>query len=430
MYIAVDAMGGDHAPRAIVEGAVHASREYGIEVLLVGDRDSIARELKHVQAKESSQLAIQHATETISMSDSPVSAMRNKRDSSLHVAFGHVKSGNAGAVVSAGNSGAVLALAITSLGRLKGVERPAIVTVLPTLGQRACLVDSGANVECKPQHLVQFAIMGEVYARVVRGIRNPRVGVLSNGEEDSKGTEATRVAHEILKKLSLNYIGYIEGRDLNSGNVDVIVTDGFTGNVALKTMEGFYDFLHTQLRSLFTANWQGKLAYLLLRRSFATLRASLDADEIGGAPLLGTKGLPIIAHGASTPKAIKNAIQLADESVRRGVNEQIIENLHALPETAFLTAEIKRGGRNLWTHIRERFRSRDSQKAEVVLEDGSVAQTDKLESDNHRPPEPDFVADQRPSNAQAPRELTDQPHGLDHHSSVHKPDQKEGEQHG
>ncbi len=429
MYIAVDAMGGDYAPRAIVEGAVDASREYGIEVLLVGNRDSIARELKHVQAKESSLLAVQHATETISMSDS-VAAMRNKRDSSLHVAFGHVKSGNAGAVVSAGNSGAVLALAITSLGRLKGVERPAIVTMLPTSGQRACLIDSGANVECKPQHLIQFAIMGEVYARVVHNIRHPRVGVLSNGEEDSKGTEATRVAHEILKRLSLNYVGYIEGRDLNNGNVDVIVTDGFTGNVVLKTMEGFYDFLHAQLRSLFSANWQGKLAYLLLRHSFASLRASLDADEIGGAPLLGTKGLPIIAHGASTPKAIKNAIRLADESVRRRVNDQIMENLNALSETALLTAEIKRGGRNLWTNIRERFRSRDSQEADVAPEGSPSAQTDKPEPDNRQSSGPDFVADRRLSKVQSSRELPGQSHGLDQHNAAHKPDQKEEEHHG
>ena len=429
MYIAVDAMGGDYAPGAVVEGAVSASREYSIEVLLVGNRDRILHELERVQAKESSLLSIQHATETISMSDSPAAAVRNKRDSSLHIAFKHVKSGNAGAVVSAGNSGAVLALAITSLGRLKGVERPAIVTVLPTLGQRACLIDSGANVECKPQHLVQFAIMGEVYARVVRGIRYPRIGVLSNGEEDSKGTEATRVAHEILGKLSLNYIGYIEGRDLNSGKVDVIVTDGFTGNVALKTMEGFYDFLHAQLRSLFTANWQGKLAYLLLRRSFADLRATLDTDEIGGAPLLGTKGLPIIAHGASSPKAIKNAIRLADESVRRGVNDQIIANLHALPETAFLTAEIKRGGRNLWTHIRDRFRHRDGQGTESPPDSHPSARTDTPEFDTHQRPTP--ASHQRPNGhaGQEPAGSTDQTPGFAQSHSVHTPDQKEEEHH-
>jgi glycerol-3-phosphate acyltransferase PlsX len=366
MYIAVDAMGGDFAPRAVVEGAVQAVREYGIEVLLVGNREVITRELTHAREKESSLLTIQHASQTITMGDSPVAALRSKQESSLHIAFKHVKSGEAGAVVSAGNSGAVLALAVTSLGRLKGVERPAIVTVIPTSGaQRACLLDAGANVECKPQHLVQFAVMGEVYARVMRGIDSPRIGVLSNGEEDSKGTETTRIAHEILKKLPLNYIGYVEGRDLNSGNVDVIVTDGFTGNVALKTMEGFYDFLQGQLRSLFTANWQGKFAYLLLRRSFANLRASLDADEVGGAPLLGAKGLTIIAHGASTPKAIKNAIRVADESVRRGMNDQILENIQALPEMAFVTAELKRGGRNLWTQIRERFRPRDTQDSDT-----------------------------------------------------------------
>ena len=361
MYIAVDAMGGDNAPRAIVEGAVQACREYGIDVLLVGNRDLIVRELEHARVRESSRLAIQHAAETIDMGDSPVTAMRSKQDSSLHVAFQHVKAGEAGAVVSAGNSGAVYAVAVTSMGRLKGVERPAIVTTLPTAGQhRACLLDAGANVECKPQHLVQFAIMGDVYARVMRGMRAPRVGVLSNGEEDSKGTNTTRAAHEVLKKIDLlNYIGYVEGRDLNSGRVDVIVTDGFTGNITLKTMEGFYDFVQGQLRSLFTANWQGKLAYLLLRQSFTKLRSSLDADEVGGAPLLGTNGLTVIAHGASNPKAIKNAIRVADESVRRRMNEKIVENLHALPELAILTAELKRGGRNLWTQIRERFRQRE-----------------------------------------------------------------------
>jgi glycerol-3-phosphate acyltransferase PlsX len=229
------------------------------------------------------------------------------------------------------------------------------VTVLPTRTGSACLLDSGANVECKPFHLVQFAVMGEVYARVVRGVPSPRVGVLSNGEEDSKGTDTTRLAHEMLKKLPLEYIGYVEGRDLNSGKVDVIVTDGFTGNVALKTMEGFADFLQGQLRALFAAQWQGKLAYLLLRRSLASLRASLDPSEVGGAPLLGTDGLTIIAHGASTPKAIKNAIRVADESLRGGVNRQIVDSLHALPEIDLLPADLKRG-RKLWTQIRERFR--------------------------------------------------------------------------
>ncbi len=358
MYIAVDAMGGDHAPRAVVRGALRAVQEHGIAVLLVGDRDAIARELNDAGGHESSLIAIKHAAEAIDMGESPVAALRYKRDSSLRVAFQEVKAGEAGAVVSAGNTGAVMALAVTILGTLKGVDRPAIVTAIPTLGGRACLLDAGANVECKPLHLVQFAIMGEIYTRVVRGVTSPRVGVLSNGEEDSKGTETTRLAHEMLKKLPINYIGYVEGRDLNSGRVDVIVADGFTGNVALKTMEGFWHFLQGNLRALFTTQWTGRLAYLLIRRSLATLQTSLDYAEVGGAPLLGVNGLTIIAHGASTPKAIKNAIRVADESLRGEINQQIVNSLHTLPEMSFIPAEFKRG-RKFWSQLKERFRARE-----------------------------------------------------------------------
>jgi len=355
MYIAVDAMGGDHAPRAVVEGALLAAQEYGIAVLLVGDQERIQQELRHAGGQESSLVTIRHASEAIDMGESPIAALRHKPDSSLQVAFQLVKTGEAGAVVSAGNSGAVLALAVTVLGTLAGVDRPAVVTAIPTLNGRTCLLDSGVNVECKPLHLVQFAVMGEIYARVVRGVRSPRVGMLSNGEEDSKGTDLTRLAHELLKKLPLNYVGYVEGRDLNSGIVDVIVTDGFTGNVVLKTLEGFNEFMQKQLRTVFASQWRGKLAYLLTRRAFADLRANLDYTEVGGAPLLGTDGLTIIAHGASTPKAIKNAIRVADESLQRGVNRQIVDGLRALPEIVLLQAELKRG-RKLWTQIKERFR--------------------------------------------------------------------------
>jgi glycerol-3-phosphate acyltransferase PlsX len=360
MYIAVDAMGGDHAPQAVVEGAFLAAQEHGIPVLLVGDRDRILTELTRLGAKESSLLAIRHATEIVEMGDSPVSALRRKPDSSLQVAFQAVKKGEAGAVVSAGNTGAMLALAVTVLGNLSGVDRPAIVTAVPALHGYTYLLDAGANIDCKPLHLVQFAIMGEIYARMARGVAAPRVGVLSNGEEDSKGTEVTRAAHALLKKLPLHYIGYVEGRDLNNGKVDVVVTDGFTGNVALKTMEGFADFLQKRLREVFTARWQNKLAYLLIRRSFNHLRAVLDPAEVGGAPLLGTDGFAIIAHGSSSPKAIMNAVRAAEQSVRGGVNRQIVESLHALPETALAPAELKRG-RKFWTQIRERFRhSRDA----------------------------------------------------------------------
>ncbi len=355
MYIAVDAMGGDHAPHAIVEGAFLATQEYGIAVLLVGDQEQIFHELRRVGGKESSLLAVRHATENVEMGESPIAALRRKPDSSLQVAMRAVKAGEAGAVVSAGNTGAMLALAVTVLGNLVGVDRPAIVTAIPALHGYTYLLDVGANIDCKPLQLVQFAVMGEIYARVVGGVEAPRVGVLSNGEEDSKGTEVTRAAHEILKKLPLHYIGYVEGRDLNNGRVDVVVTDGFTGNVALKTMEGFSDFLQDRLRSVFTARWRNKLAYLLIRRSFGALRAALDPSEVGGAPLLGTDGLAFIAHGSSSPKAIKNAVRVADQSVRGGVNLQIVESLRALPEAALAPAELKRG-RKFWAQIRERFR--------------------------------------------------------------------------
>jgi len=354
MYIAVDAMGGDYAPRAVVEGALQAAQEHGIAVLLVGDRETIVQELHRAGGEESSLVAIHHATEKIEMGDSPLAALRHKPDSSLQVAFERVKAGEAGAVVSAGNTGAVLALAVTVFGNLEGVDRPAIVTAIPALGGgRTYLLDSGANVECKPFHLVQFAVMGEVYARLIRGVATPRVGVLSNGEEDSKGTDTTRAAHEILQKSTLNFIGYVEGRDLNNGKVDVVVTDGFTGNVALKTMEGFWEFLQEQLRGLFTTNWQSKLAFVLLRHSLAALRTALDPFEIGGAPLLGTDGIAIIAHGASNSKAIKNAIRVADEALRQDINREILESLHALPEMTL--PDLKRS-RKFWSQLRERFR--------------------------------------------------------------------------
>ena len=369
MFIAVDAMGGDHAPGAVVEGARLAVEEYGASVLLVGDQESLRRELDRVGGQESALLTIRHASETIDMGESPIAALRGKPDSSLRVAIEAVKAGEAGAVVSAGNSGAMLALAVMILGTLKGVDRPAIVTAIPALGGHACLLDAGANTECKPIHFVQFALMGEVYARLVRGITSPRVGVLSNGEEDSKGTDLTRVAHEMLKKVSINYIGYVEGRDMNNGKVDVIVTDGFTGNVALKTLEGFAHFLQGQLRTVFSSGIRGKLSYLLIRKAFGNLRASLDPSEVGGAPLLGTEGLAIIAHGASSPKAIKNAIRVADELLRQDINRQIVESIQALPLEIALAQPEQKGGRRIWAQIKERFRhARESHEPSPATE--------------------------------------------------------------
>lgn len=372
--IAVDAMGGDHAPQAVVAGAVQATQEYGVSVLLVGDRERIRQELARIGQAESSRIAVQHASEVIEMGETPVAALRRKRDSSLRVAFQHVKDGKAGAVVSAGNSGAVLGLAVTLLGNLPEVDRPAIVTVVPALTGRTCLVDAGANVECRPLHLVQFAVMGEAYARVVRGIERPSVGLLSNGEEDSKGTDVTRAAHAALTEIKerqarFHYVGYVEGRDINRGTVDVAVTDGFTGNVALKTMEGFFDFTQGQLRRLFASSWRGKAAFLLLKRPLADMRARIDYDEVGGAPLLGTDGVTIIAHGSSSPKAIKNAIRVADESLQRGVNRHILEGIRQVPDLKALADDGR--GRKLWAHLRDRFRpAKGSPSDNPALGDG------------------------------------------------------------
>ena len=354
--VAVDAMGGDHAPRAAVEGAVRAAAEYGVAVLLVGDEKAVRLELGRLDGDGLPLVEVVHAPETVAMDESPVSALRQKQGSSIHLACEQVRAGNAGAVVSAGNSGAVMAVAMSVLGRLPGVDRPGIITSIPTSRGRACLLDAGANVECKPLHLVQFAIMAEIYARVVRGVAEPRVGLLSNGEEESKGTELTRAAHAVLSKLPLRYVGYIEGRDLNSGAVDVVVTDGFTGNVALKTMEGFAGCFQDVMRGWFENGLRGKLAYLLLRKSVAALRAHVDYAEQGGAPLLGVKGVTIIAHGSSTPKAIKNAVRMASEALAGDMNRKIIEEIGRMSEIPALAAEMRRG-RRFWRQLRDRFRA-------------------------------------------------------------------------
>jgi glycerol-3-phosphate acyltransferase PlsX len=355
MHVAVDAMGGDHAPQVVVEGAVQAAQEYGIPVLLVGDQEVIQQEIARVGGSHLSLVSIKHAPQTVAMDESPVAALRQKQDSSIRVAFQQVEEGEAGAVVSAGNSGAVVATSLTVLGRLPGVDRAAIITPIPTVRGETCLLDAGANTECKPLHLVQFAVMGEVYARLVRGTASPQVGLLSNGQEKSKGIEVTRMAHEVLEKLPLHYVGYVEGRDLNTGTVDVVVTDGFTGNVALKTMEGFAGFFLECLGTLFASSLRGKLAYLLMRKSLAGMRTRFDYAEYGGALLLGINGITIIAHGASTPKAIKNAIRVANEALRHEVNQRIVEEIKGISEMAGLSIDLKRG-RGLWRQLKERFK--------------------------------------------------------------------------
>ena len=326
MRVAVDAMGGDHAPTVAVEGAVVAVREFGIPVTLVGDTSRISAELSQHNTT-GLDIILKNATEVVGMHDSASDAVRKKRDSSIRVCFDLVKSGEADAVVSAGNSGATMAAGMFVLKRLNGIERPAIAQVLPNVQGHTVVLDVGGNVDCKPVHLVQFAIMGEVYARHILGIDNPRVGLLSNGEEDSKGNELTRETNVILKDISFNYTGYVEGRDIFNGGVDVVVCDGFVGNVVLKLSEGLAEAVGTMLREEIKGSFLSKVGYLLARPAFKRFKKKVDYAEYGGAPLLGIDGVGMICHGGSNVKAIKNAIRFAHENVEKKVNQRLAEKL-------------------------------------------------------------------------------------------------------
>lgn len=313
--IAVDAMGGDHAPGVVVEGAVQACRELGADVVLVGDETRIRGELVRLGAADQKGISIRHATQVVEMDEHPGQAIRKKRDASIRVIFDLVKSGEADAAMSAGNSGAMLAAALFVLGRLPGVERPAITAFLPTIMGRVALVDAGANVDVKPLHLVQFALLGEVYVRRVVGVARPRIGVLSNGEELTKGTALTRSVVEALVQIDgIDFRGYAEGKDLFSGEFDVVVTDGFTGNVVLKTAEGtawaFRQFLKRNIEDSALA----RVGALFMKPVFDGVRKKLDYAEYGGAPLIGCDGTVILAHGRSGARAIRNAIRAANEA--------------------------------------------------------------------------------------------------------------------
>jgi glycerol-3-phosphate acyltransferase PlsX len=326
MRVALDAMGGDNAPAVEVEGAVLACREFGVAVTLVGDLASLTAEL----AKHSTtglDIDIFHASEVVGMHDSASDAVRKKRNSSVRLAFDLVKDGKACAAVSAGNSGATMAAGMFVLKRISGIERPAIAQIFPTLKGMTLVLDVGGNVDCKPIHLAQFAIMGDVYARYAMGISSPTVGLLSNGEEDSKGNELTRETNALLRATSLNYSGYIEGRDIFNGNVDVVVCDGFVGNVVLKLSEGLADAAGKMLKKEILKSWVSKLGYLFVRSAFGRFKKIVDYAEYGGAPLLGINGVGMICHGGSNVKAIKNAIRFAHEYAKSGMTEHVSEKL-------------------------------------------------------------------------------------------------------
>lgn len=322
MKIALDAMGGDRAPAAIVEGAVLAAKEYDVALILVGDRDAVSSELaKH--NTEGCSISITHASQVVDMHDTPSMVIRKKRDSSIWVATKLVKDKEAVAVISAGNTGAAMAASFFVLGPIKGVERPAIATLLPTISGTTIMIDVGANVDCKAEHLFQFAIMGDIYAKYIYKKTSPRIGLLSIGEEATKGNEVTKEAFGYLKEADINFIGNVEGRDVYQGNADVIVCDGFIGNVALKISEGLADAIGKMLKKEIANTRFGRLGYMFLKPAFINFRKRVDYSEYGGAPLLGVNGISIISHGRSSPKAIKNAIKVAKEFHESRVIEHI-----------------------------------------------------------------------------------------------------------
>jgi glycerol-3-phosphate acyltransferase PlsX len=312
--VAVDAMGGDHAPAPEVEGAVAAVRERLANVVLVGDEARLRKELARLEMSGAPGISIHHASDVITMDDHPGVAAKNKKDSSMRVAFELAKRGQVDAVVSAGNSGAMMACGLFVMKRLAGVDRPGVVTTFPTKTGVCALMDMGANVECRPQTLAQFAVQGAVYARVLHGKARPRVGVLSNGEEVSKGTDLTRGAHRLLAAdgpKDFDYVGYVEGNHIFDGEIDVVVTDGFTGNVVLKTAEGVGQVIMSLLRDEIVRSRMGKVGALLLKNAFRRFKKKVEYDEAGGAPLVGVDGVAVLCHGRSNAKAIKNGVRVA-----------------------------------------------------------------------------------------------------------------------
>jgi phosphate acyltransferase len=327
--IALDAMGTDLAPHPEVEGAILAARERLAEVALVGPEDALKHELsrRHREVR-GLPIEIVHASEAVTMEDAAAKAFRRKRDSSMRVAARLVRDRSAAGMVSAGNTGAVMTTAKIVMGALEGVDRPALAAVFPTSkGKAAVLLDVGANVDCKPHHLEQFAVMGEIYYRVIFGAARPRVGLLSIGAEDHKGNDLTREALGVLRQLPLHFVGNVEGRDLYNGRVEVIVCDGFIGNVALKISEGLVEAISSLLKDALSSTLTSKVGYVLSRRAFHDFKKRVDYSEYGGAPLLGVKGVCLIAHGGSNAHAIKNAIRVAAEFARGGVNEKIEQEL-------------------------------------------------------------------------------------------------------
>jgi len=332
MKIAVDAMGGDHAPEVVVQGALEASRKFGTEIILVGHQKAIGNALDSYGSDV--RIHVHHCEQVVLMEESPLKGVRGKKDSSIRVAFELVKKGEADAVVSAGNSGATMAAALLVLGRIKGVDRPAFTSIMPGENGDVILLDVGANVDCRPEQLFQFGIMADAFASACLGMAEPRIGLLSIGEEGSKGNEQVRLAHELFRSSDLNFAGNVEGRDIFSGKVQIVVCDGFVGNVALKLSEGMAEALAKMLKKDLLSSFSGKAGLFLARKGFSKLKRKLDYAEYGGAPILGVKGVGIVCHGGSSTKAIKNAIKMAESYVSNHFLEKLSEHMARFQEDA------------------------------------------------------------------------------------------------
>src|SRR5436190_8860419 len=328
--IALDAMGGDHAPQEIVKGALLAAAEYPIEVLLVGQEEVIRRELAELGGAQAKNIEIVDAREVVEMDDTALAPLRRKRNSSVRVCANLVAEGRADAFVSAGNTGATWTSARAVIGMIEGVSRPALAAILPNANDHTLLLDVGANVDAKPNHLREFAVMGHFYAQMVFGIEAPRVGLLSIGEEEGKGNELTKEVFRVLKETGLNFIGNAEGREVDIGNAEVVVCDGFIGNVVLKASEALGEMITRTIREELMRNLRRKIGGLLAKNAFDELKARMDYSEYGGAPLLGVKGGCIVCHGRSNAKAIKNALRVAREFSLNRIDEKIQERISDL----------------------------------------------------------------------------------------------------
>ncbi|MFH0763128.1 MAG: phosphate acyltransferase PlsX [Candidatus Omnitrophota bacterium] len=324
MKIVVDAMGGDHAPRVVIEGAIAAAKEYDVDIILVGDETAVTALLNKCKYK-GGRISVHPAKEVIGMCEPAATSVRRKRDSSIVVGINLVKEGKADAFVSAGNTGAVVCAATLGLGMLPGIQRPGIAIIAPTLKGISLIVDVGANIDPKPIQLLQYGIMADAYFRHILNRPNPTIGLLNIGEEEAKGTEFLKETHELLEKSSLNFIGNLEGRNLYAGKCDIIICDGFVGNIALKVSESVAETMQVFLKRHLLSNIWGKIGSIFLKLSLSRFKKELDYAEYGGAHLLGINGVVIIGHGRSNLRAVKNAIRVAKEEVERKFNEKILE---------------------------------------------------------------------------------------------------------